>query len=117
MGDMTTLHFEPHSFDAVIAFYSITHVPRDEHPAPLGKIAAWLNPGGCFLASLGFGDSPDWMGEWLGTRMFFSHFDAATNRRFVEQAGLKLERAEIVAEEENGETVRFLWVLASRPST
>ncbi|HEX5845281.1 MAG TPA: class I SAM-dependent methyltransferase [Rhodoplanes sp.] len=31
--DMTTVAFEPMSFDAVTAFYSITHVPRDEHAA------------------------------------------------------------------------------------
>jgi cyclopropane fatty-acyl-phospholipid synthase-like methyltransferase len=36
--DMTDLDFAPESFDAVVAFHSIIHVPRVEHPALLGKI-------------------------------------------------------------------------------
>ena len=30
-ADMTEVDFAPESFDAVVAFYSIIHVPRDEH--------------------------------------------------------------------------------------
>ena len=41
--------------------------------------------------------------------------DAATNRALVEEAGLEIERAEVIGEEENGEMVRFLWVAARRP--
>ena len=47
--------------------------------------------------------------------MFFSHFDAATNRALVAEAGLEIERAEVIGEEENGAMVRFLWVVARRP--
>jgi ubiquinone/menaquinone biosynthesis C-methylase UbiE len=114
-ADMTAVEFEPMSFDAVTAFYSITHVPRDEHPMLLRRIRTWLKPGGMFLASLGYGDTPAWMGEWLGTTMFFSHFDAATNLALVKDAGFDIDRSEIIGEEENGTEVRFLWVMA-RPS-
>src|SRR5438067_2518235 len=34
-ADMTVLDFAPASFDAVCAFYAITHVPRAEHAALL----------------------------------------------------------------------------------
>jgi len=114
-ADMTKVALEPMSFDAVTAFYSITHVPRDEHLALLTKIKTWLKPRGLFLASLGYRDCLAWTGEWLGTTMFFSHFDAATNRALVEKAGLEIERAEVIGEEEHGELVRFLWVVAHRP--
>lgn len=46
VADMTTVAFEPMSFDAVTAFYSITHVPRDEHAALLKRIRTWLKPSG-----------------------------------------------------------------------
>jgi hypothetical protein len=39
---MTTIEFPARAFDAVSAFYSITHVPRDEHARLLQKIAGWL---------------------------------------------------------------------------
>jgi SAM-dependent methyltransferase len=115
VADMTTVEFESMSLDAVTAFYSITHIPRNEHLVLLKRIQTWLKPGGLFLASLGYGDSPGWSGKWLGTTMFFSHFDAATNRALVEEAGLEIERAEVFGEEENGEMVRFLWIVAHRP--
>src|SRR5262245_18644559 len=45
-ADMTALEFEPASFDAVVAFFSIIHVPREEQPGLLEQIARWLRPGG-----------------------------------------------------------------------
>ncbi|HEU5434137.1 MAG TPA: class I SAM-dependent methyltransferase, partial [Thermomicrobiales bacterium] len=48
-ADMTQLDLPPARFDAVVSFYAITHVPRDEHPALLAAIARWLRPGGHFI--------------------------------------------------------------------
>jgi 2-polyprenyl-3-methyl-5-hydroxy-6-metoxy-1,4-benzoquinol methylase len=114
-ADMTAVELEPASFDGVVAMYSITHVPRAEHAALFRRIHGWLRPGGILIASLGAGDAPDWTGEWLGTEMFVSHFDAGTNLRLLTEAGFAIERHEVVAEDEEGETVSFLWVLARRP--
>jgi SAM-dependent methyltransferase len=80
-GDLADLDFSPGSFDGVTAFYSITHVPREQHADLFGRIASWLKPGGWFLASLSPVDSGDWSSDWLGVEMFFSGFDADTNRR------------------------------------
>ncbi|MBN9062594.1 MAG: hypothetical protein BGP06_18100 [Rhizobiales bacterium 65-9] len=113
-ADMTAVDFLPASFDAVTAFYSITHVPRDAHPALLANVFRWLRPGGAFLATFGAEDTPGWRGDWLGAPMFFSHFDAATNRAMVEEAGFAIESDEMVGEEEFGALVRFLWILARK---
>jgi SAM-dependent methyltransferase len=116
-ADMTTLDFPPGSFDAVVAFYSLTHVPRAEHAALFGRIRTWLRPGGLFLASLGVEDSPDEIeADWLGVDMFFSHFSARVNRRLIAEAGLSVERAVVVAEPEDRHDARFLWVVATAPS-
>jgi cyclopropane fatty-acyl-phospholipid synthase-like methyltransferase len=45
-ADMTSAQFPAETFEAVSAFYSITHVPRNEHPALIQRIAVWLRPGG-----------------------------------------------------------------------
>ena len=114
-SDMAALSFTPASFDAVIAFYSLTHVPRAEQAALLGRIAGWLRPGGLLMATMGAHDSPDTVEpDWLGVPMFFSHFDADTNREMVRRAGLDIVDAEVVSEDENGELVEFLWVVARR---
>lgn len=115
-GDMATLELQPGSFDAVVSFYAIPHVPRDEHAALLARIARWLRPGGLLFATMGAGDSPDVVEpDWLGAPMFFSHFGAETNRELVRRAGLELLEAEVVPELEDGQTVRFLWLAARRP--
>jgi SAM-dependent methyltransferase len=115
-ADMTTLDFAPGSFDAVVAFYALTHIPRTEHSGLLGRIATWLRSGGLLFATLGAHDSPDSVEpDWLGAPMFFSHFDADTNRDMVRRAGLEIISAEVVPEDEDGETVEFLWVAARKP--
>jgi SAM-dependent methyltransferase len=114
-ADMTQLQFADGSFDAVLAFYSITHVPRDLHAGLFESIRRWLKPGGIFVASLGTRDCAGWTGEWLGTTMYFSHFDAATNLDLLQQAGFLIERQEVIPEDEDGELVDFLWVVAAKP--
>jgi 2-polyprenyl-3-methyl-5-hydroxy-6-metoxy-1,4-benzoquinol methylase len=52
-ADMSALDFAPHTFDAVVTFYSIIHLPLEERPALLAKVAQWLTPQGCWLASVG----------------------------------------------------------------
>jgi len=109
--------FEPSALvDAVVAILTTTHVPRTEHPELLHRIARWLRRGGLLLATFGSGDLPDrYEDDWLGAPMFFSHYDAETNLRLLEEAGFDLVKHEIVPmiEEGHGE-VRFLWVLARR---
>src|SRR6266545_2796778 len=55
-ADMTCLTFTRARFDAVIAFYSLMHIPRQEYTALFRAIASWVRPGGWFLATLGLGD-------------------------------------------------------------
>jgi ubiquinone/menaquinone biosynthesis C-methylase UbiE len=113
-GDFGELDFADHSFDAVTAFYSIMHVPREEHRGLLGRIARWLKPEGLFLASLSHEGGPDRTYEWLGVEMFFSAFDAETSRRIVREAGFELILDELVWMEEPQGSAAFLWVLARR---
>lgn len=114
-NDMTEVEFASESFDAVGAFYSITHIPRAEHEVLLQRIAAWLRPGGIFVASLGAFHSRDRTEkDWLGVQMFFSHYGADFNERLVRDAGFVIEKTEVV--EQDNEDCRFLWVVARRSS-
>ena len=115
-ADLTTLELPAASLDAVVAFYSLTHVPRAEHAALFARIRSWLRPDGVFLASLGVEDSPDEIeADWLGVDMFFSHFSARVNRRLITEAGFRIERADVVSEPEDRHDARFLWVVARVP--
>lgn len=111
-GDLATVALPEAAWDAVTAFYSLSHVPRAEHAAVFGRVARWLVPGGLFLATLGGRDSPDWTGDWLGRPMFFSSHDPVTNRRLLEDAGFELLGDEVVATMEPEGPVPFHWILA-----
>ena len=110
-ADMTSVQFPAESFDAVSAFYSITHVPRNEHSALIRRIVTWLRPNGLFVANFGSSEG-DWLGEWLGTPMFFSHHDPTEEMRIINEAGFRLERTELV--EQDNERATFLWIVARK---
>jgi cyclopropane fatty-acyl-phospholipid synthase-like methyltransferase len=115
-ADMTSLAFKPGSFDAIAAFYSITHLPREEHAELITRFSEWVRPNGLLLATMGFGDDPGTVeDDWLGAPMFFSSFDDEVNRDLVTSAGFSLVEAEMVSEREHdGKMVSFLWVIARR---
>ena len=117
-ADFLELEFEDGAFDAVTAFYSFMHVPRDRHGELLGRIRRWLRPGGLFLAPLSTVGGPDRIENWLGVDVFFSGWDAETNRSLVRAAGLELLVAEVIPMREPASEYEtsFLWVLARNPT-
>lgn len=114
-AEMTQVTFPKASFDAITAFYSIAHVPRDLHAGLLQRIATWLRPGGHFLASLGSGGSHDAVEDWLGVPMFFSSHDPQTNRQLIVDAGLVILVDENVTTQEPEGASTFQWVIAVKP--
>jgi len=117
-ADMIDLAFRPETFDAVVAFHSIIHVPREEHPALLATIHRWLKPGGTFMATLTVtefeGEDGDWEG-W-GAAMRWSHHDAETNRGMLRNAGFEIRYAEARTTSGTDGVETWLWVEASKPS-
>jgi ubiquinone/menaquinone biosynthesis C-methylase UbiE len=115
-SDMTKLDFSSERFDAVLAFYSIIHVPRKEQPVLLRKISSWLRPGGLFIATMGTRSADIvFYQDWLGVPMYWSTFDAAVNKRLVEDSGLKIIWTREETEDIYGRLVTFLWIKAEKP--
>jgi SAM-dependent methyltransferase len=112
-ADFATLALPDASYDAVVASFSLTHVPRELLPELLGRIEGWLRPDGVFVAAFGVRDEPGVVeDDWLGAPMFFSHFDAATNNQLVADAGFDILESRIIAEPEDGQPAEFLWITA-----
>lgn len=113
---MTSLDFEPASFDAVVAFHSIIHVPRAEHAGLLAEIQRWLRPGGAFLATWALGawegEEEDWEG-W-GAPMRWSHYDGETSLALLREAGFATLRAEARTTRGARGDETWLWVLAQK---
>jgi SAM-dependent methyltransferase len=111
-ADFTELELPAGSFDAVCAFYVFNHVPRELLAPLLASIHGWLVPAGWLLTAFGQSDNPGWTGEWLGAETFFASFPPEVNSRLVREAGLAIERDEVVEFVEPEGPVQFQWVLA-----
>jgi ubiquinone/menaquinone biosynthesis C-methylase UbiE len=48
-GDVVDLELHAASYDAVTMLYALSHLPRTEHAAVLGRIHRWLRPNGLLL--------------------------------------------------------------------
>jgi SAM-dependent methyltransferase len=117
--DMEDVAFESGSLGAVVALYSIIHVPRERHTALFASIASWLRPGGVLLATVhSRADADDYQPDWLGAGpMRWSGFDAATNLAMIEAAGMEIAESEVIEQvEPEGTRIRPLWVIARRLS-
>jgi SAM-dependent methyltransferase len=108
-ADVSTVEFGPESFDAVVSFYALIHIPVDEQLPLLAKVATWLRPGGLFVATTGHvawtGREENWLGQ--SAEMWWSHADAATYRDWIRGCGLVIEREEFVPEGNAGHA--FFW--------
>jgi SAM-dependent methyltransferase len=115
-GDVTALDFAPASFDAVVASYSLFHIPRAEHGGLFRSIARWLCRSGILLANFGMGNCEvDYDEDWLGAPLFWSSFDADGERAALRSAGFALEVDCIETTIEDGRPHPFLVVLARKP--
>ncbi|KAJ6164694.1 hypothetical protein N7470_003366 [Penicillium chermesinum] len=124
-GDMMGLEFNPEQFDAVLAMYSLIHLPREEQREILRRIRTWLKPGGRFLANFsadGFLGAVD--NSWLGGKegaVFWSGWGREKTNEIMREIGFALEVDEItesVEEDSNGVgiSVPFHWVQARKSS-
>ena len=113
-GDMSNMHFPPESFDAISAFYSLIHLPREELGDFLGRMTRWLRPNGLFVGCFIAHDMPGDIDDWLGAPMYWSGYDSQRNRELLRAAGLTIHSAVEEHADEDGQDVVFLWVIAER---
>src|SRR5690349_17364334 len=86
--DMTKLAFPAASFDGITSYYAIIHIPREEHEPLLQNFHRMLKPGGLALLCLGAEHLIDDVDEnYLGTRMYWSHYDTDTYLRILKECG------------------------------
>lgn len=104
-ADMTAAGLPEAGFAAIVCLYALIHVPLEQQPALLDRMAAWLQPGGLLLLTVGAdawtGTERDWLGVAGGT-MYWSHASAATYRGWLAERGLSLRHEAFVAEGAGG---------------
>jgi SAM-dependent methyltransferase len=111
--DLASLGLASASVDAVCSFYAIIHIPRDRHRAILQDVHRIVRPGGHTVLCLGAEDLPEDFAPYQGVPMFWSHFDAPTYLRMLDNIGLPPIQHEIVPDPIDG-TGGHLFVLSRR---
>ncbi len=113
--DITALDFPDESFDAICSYYTIIHIPREEHRGLLQSFNRMLKESGLVLLCMGAGDLPEDIDEdWLGTRLYWSHFDAETNLKMMAECGFNVIWSRKVAEQSVFGGGKHLFVLAQK---
>ncbi|KAJ5317606.1 hypothetical protein PENANT_c038G05438 [Penicillium antarcticum] len=118
-GDMMGLDFANESFDAVLAMYSIFHLPREEQVTILRRIFGWLKPGGFILANFPAGEFDSQFNEaWLGGQKGVMHWSGWGKEKIgviLKDVGFGIIVDEVVVDSEEADhDVAFQWVLAKK---
>lgn len=97
-ADMAEVEFPAGSFDGIVSFYTMIHLPVEEQPPLLRRIHSWLHPGGVLLAVSGHGAYEGVDKNWLdsGVPMYWSHADPRTFRRWLREAGFLVKRRDFI---------------------
>ena len=97
--DMTQLDFPENTFDGICSYYAIIHIPREEHQPLFANFYRMLKPGGVALLCLGAEDVVDDIDEnFLGTRMYWSHYDSETYLKILNECGFTIIWSKRVAD-------------------
>lgn len=120
-GDMLALDFAPASFDGVVGFYSVFHLPRAQQRTMLAQIYSWLKPGALLAFNLATMDEAEIHGEFMGHGMFWSSYAVADSVQMVKDVGFaSVEAEELEAgdgkldESDPDFGVKFLWITARK---
>lgn len=103
-GDLAGLPFAADSFDAVVSYHAIIHVPKEEHADVLGEFHRVLRSGGRLVVTMGTAPFEDGNEDWLdtGTEMAWSMHGPERNRELVREAGFAVTDVERVDDEMGG---------------
>jgi SAM-dependent methyltransferase len=112
--DMSKIHSPENHYDGIYAYYSIIHVPRNEHFTIFLNMYKMLKLGGVILVSLHSSDDPESIyDDYFGTKMYWSGFDKDENIKLIKNAGFKIIWTKLV-QDSLGDS-KHLFVLAQKP--
>lgn len=111
-GDFSKLKLNG-KFDAIVSFYAIFHIPRDEHKKLFQKMHKLLKNRSFILVTLGAsGDKYSEEKNWTGAPMAWSQYDSETYEKILKEVGFKIVKSEF--EGKPGDAEYHFWVLANK---
>lgn len=92
-ASMYRLPVKNEAWGAIVAFYSLIHIPRRDVPQVLQELRRVLRPDGLLLVSFHLGQSTVQSKSWWGmpVAMDYTYFLSAEMRNYLTQAGFDIE--------------------------
>lgn len=110
-GDFFDVDPEKGRFDAVVSFYAVFHLPREEHQELFNHINHLLRDDGAILVTVGAGEMDEHENnDWAGSEMVWSSYSQEKNLEIIENAGFDI----VETYEEESDDEHHLWVLAEK---
>lgn len=114
-ADICKVEFANNKFDAIVAIYSLFHIPCKDHTRIFQNMHRWLRKDGKALftyATKQYTGNEEYNGyvNFLGKDLFYSHKTPEQLHKDLEAVGFKVEHEELV--EISGEI--FLWITVSK---
>lgn len=93
-SDVTSVEFPDASFDAVVAFYSIFHIPREEQVTLFRRVHDWLKPGGYLMCTLSHtAETAYTEDDFFGVTMYWSNYGLGDYTEILTRLGFTILRA------------------------
>ena len=90
-ADIMMQTFPSASYDAIVSYYTLFHLPRTEQRVLIKRISKWLRPGGLLLATVADEDAKGYVeSDFFGVRMFWSHFGLREYEHILLSSGFRL---------------------------
>ncbi|MBI5000080.1 MAG: class I SAM-dependent methyltransferase [Euryarchaeota archaeon] len=87
--NITELDFPDNSFDGLISFSVIIHIPREKHKPLFQQFHRLLKPDGILLVSMAWSEWEE-IGEFCGEKMFWSHYKPETSLQTIKDSGFSI---------------------------
>lgn len=96
-ADITSVEFDESSFDAVVAFFSLFHIPREDHARLFRRIRDWLKPGGYLMCTLSLESETGYtQDDFFGAKMYWSNYGLSEYEEMLTGIGFTMLATTII---------------------
>jgi ubiquinone/menaquinone biosynthesis C-methylase UbiE len=111
--NITDLDFPDNYFDGLISLYVIIHIPREKHKEIFQQFYRILKPGGILLVTMGSEELEE-IGEFLGERMFWSHFNPERSKGIIKDCGYSVIEDWFTSHDWFSDDETHYWILGKK---
>jgi ubiquinone/menaquinone biosynthesis C-methylase UbiE len=113
--DIMKINFKNKIFNAIIALFSIMHLPKNDQLKIFDKLYSWLEKDGLLLISL----NPDIDNEpintkWMGVDMYWNNIGENEYKKIITNAGFEIIECNILNEKTKNNDIKILWIICKK---